>query len=188
MAAGSLEYRHCAAEDLVTEGQQFDVVCAMEVIEHVEDPRGFLECLMRLTKVSNSLSLSLCASSGPSCIPDRVVQFSQPGGHLLISTISRTLVAKFLTITMAEHVLRLVTPGTHTYSKYLRPEEVRDFFEREHGWHDCGFEQRGCVYDPFAGKWRLLGEGEFGGFGELANYFAGIRKPLSSPLDATDEP
>ncbi|GAA5848856.1 hypothetical protein JCM3766R1_003341 [Sporobolomyces carnicolor] len=161
VAAGSLEYRHCAAEDLVTEGQQFDVVCAMEVIEHVEDPRGFLECLMRLTK---------------------------PGGHLLISTISRTLVAKFLTITMAEHVLRLVTPGTHTYSKYLRPEEVRDFFEREHGWHDCGFEQRGCVYDPFAGKWRLLGEGEFGGFGELANYFAGIRKPLSSPLDATDEP
>jgi len=49
---GSLEYRHCAAEDLEQEGKQFDVVCAMEVIEHVEDPRGFLECLMNLTKVN----------------------------------------------------------------------------------------------------------------------------------------
>lgn len=47
----SLEYRHCAAEHLVKEGKQFDVVCAMEVVEHVEDPRGFLECLMQLTKV-----------------------------------------------------------------------------------------------------------------------------------------
>jgi len=56
---GSLEYRHCAAEDLEQEGKQFDVVCAMEVIEHVEDPRGFLECLMNLTKVLFSLCLSL---------------------------------------------------------------------------------------------------------------------------------
>lgn len=47
----ALEYRHCAAEDLVREGKQFDVVCSMEVIEHVEDPRGFLDCLGQLTKV-----------------------------------------------------------------------------------------------------------------------------------------
>jgi len=49
----SLEYRHCAAEDLVKEGRQFDVVCSMEVIEHVEDPIGFLDCLASLTKVSS---------------------------------------------------------------------------------------------------------------------------------------
>lgn len=47
----TLEYRHTAAERLVEEGKTFDVVCAMEVVEHVEDPRGFLECLMQLTKV-----------------------------------------------------------------------------------------------------------------------------------------
>lgn len=49
--ANTLEYRHTAAERLVEEGKTFDVVCAMEVIEHVEDPRGFLDCLMQLTKV-----------------------------------------------------------------------------------------------------------------------------------------
>lgn len=53
-----LEYRHCAAEDLVKEGRKFDVVCAMEVLEHVEDPRGFLQCLMDLTEVS-SVSIHL---------------------------------------------------------------------------------------------------------------------------------
>ncbi|GAA5928455.1 hexaprenyldihydroxybenzoate methyltransferase [Sporobolomyces koalae] len=145
---GSLEYRHCAAEDLVAQGKQFDVVCAMEVIEHVEDPAGFLECLMNLTK---------------------------PGGHLLLSTISRTALAKLLTITMAEHVLRLVTPGTHTYSKYLKPEELQEFFDERKWW---GMETRGCVYNPLRGRWRLLQPNEYFGLGQLANYFAGVRKPL----------
>ncbi|GAA5948593.1 hypothetical protein JCM3775_007161 [Rhodotorula graminis] len=144
----TLEYRHCAAEDLVREGKQFDVVCAMEVVEHVEDPRGFLECLMQLTK---------------------------PGGHLLLSTISRTPLARLLTITLAEDVLRLVTPGTHTYHKYIKPQELADFFA-EKGW--VGFETRGCPYDPLTGKWRLLGLGEVGGIGQLVNYFASVRRPL----------
>ncbi|BGP31914.1 Hexaprenyldihydroxybenzoate methyltransferase, mitochondrial [Rhodotorula toruloides] len=142
----SLEYRHCAAEDLVKEGKQFDVVCAMEVVEHVEDPRGFLECLMQLTK---------------------------PGGHLVLSTISRTPLAKLLTITLAEDVLRLVTPGTHTYHKYLRPTELRDFF-REKGWE--AFETRGVPYDPVKGEWRLLDPGAMGGLGEMVNYFAAPKK------------
>ncbi|GAA5959007.1 hypothetical protein JCM8115_000722 [Rhodotorula mucilaginosa] len=147
--SNTLEYRHTAAEKLVEEGKTFDVVCAMEVIEHVEDPRGFLECLMQLTK---------------------------PGGHLLLSTISRTPLARLLTITLAEDVLRLVTPGTHTYHKYLKPSELRDFFVTEKHWTE--FETRGCPYDPIAGKWRLLEVGQLGGAGELVNYFAGVRRPL----------
>lgn len=100
---------------------------------------------------------------------------AQPGGHLLLSTISRTPLARLLTITLAEDVLRLVTPGTHTYHKYLKPSELRDFFADKR-WD--GFEVRGCPYDPIAGKWRLLELGQFGGAGELVNYFAGVRRPL----------
>lgn len=168
---GSLEYRHCAAEDLEQEGKQFDVVCAMEVIEHVEDPRGFLECLMNLTKVTSLPSSSLSSHRSLTNLPS----FFQPGGHLLLSTISRTPLAKFLTITMAESVLRLVTPKTHTYHKYLKPCELQEFFE-EKGW--WGMETRGCIYDPIKGGWRLLGMGEYAGMGEMVNYFAGVRKPL----------
>lgn len=60
----SLEYRHCAAEDLVKEGKQFDVVCAMEVIEHVEDPKGFLNCLGDLIKVRPSTLLPASPING----------------------------------------------------------------------------------------------------------------------------
>lgn len=99
---------------------------------------------------------------------------AQPGDLLLLSTISRTPLASFLTLTMAESVLRLVTPGTHTYSKFIKPEELRSYFE-EKGWE--GLEQRGCIYDPIKGGWRLLGMGEWGGMGELVNYFFAARKP-----------
>lgn len=53
----------------------------------------------------------------------------QPGGHLFLSTISRTPLAYFLTIFMAQDILRKVTPSTHTYSKYIKPSELIQFFE-----------------------------------------------------------
>ena len=76
---------------------------------------------------------------------------------------------------MVEQVLRIVTPGTHTYSKFVRPGELQEYFDAK-SWGRM--EKRGCIYDPFKGGWRLLAMGEFGGAGEQANYFAGIRKPL----------
>jgi polyprenyldihydroxybenzoate methyltransferase/3-demethylubiquinol 3-O-methyltransferase len=56
-----LEYRHQTAEDLLKEeGEgQFDVVCAMEVLEHVDDPKGFLMDLTKLVKVSGHSLLSI---------------------------------------------------------------------------------------------------------------------------------
>ena len=180
----SLQYRHCAAEDLVTEGKQFDVVCAMEVIEHVEDPRGFLDCLSDLTKVPFSFPFIVRTISWScECLLREIHELQrridipplQPGGLLLLSTINRTPLAQLLDIIMVEQVLRIVTPGTHTYSKFVRPSELQDYFAEK----DWGrMEKRGCIYDPFKGGWRLLGMGEFGGAGEQANYFAGIRKPL----------
>lgn len=51
-----------------------------------------------------------------------------------MSTISRTPLSYFLTILMAEHVLRLVTPGTHTHSQYIRPDELVNFFRDDLRW------------------------------------------------------
>jgi polyprenyldihydroxybenzoate methyltransferase/3-demethylubiquinol 3-O-methyltransferase len=117
----------------------------------------------------------------------------QPGGHLILSTISRTPLSQLLTLTLAEDVLRLVTPGTHTYSKFIKPAELRRFVHAEMGgtavWygpenaadlkcHEIG-ETRGIVYDPLRGQWFLWDETEgtvWKEVGEGCNYMFSVRK------------
>ncbi|KEI40173.1 uncharacterized protein L969DRAFT_47766, partial [Mixia osmundae IAM 14324] len=149
----SLTYRHAAAEDLVDEGAIFDIVCAMEVIEHVDDPRGFLTSLAHLVK---------------------------PGGHLLMSTISRTLLARLLTITIAESpVLGFVSPGTHHYDKYIKPDELNAFIAEDLKWQrnqsSAWTETRGVIYNPLRGSWVLMSPDSQAS--QLANYFYAARKP-----------
>lgn len=165
-APGRLEYRHTSAEALLAAGEQFDIVCSMEVLEHVDSPGEFLKCLGAMVK---------------------------PGGHLLLSTISRTPLAQLLTLTMAEDVLRLVTPGTHHYHKFVRPEELRRYVGTEMGGLDVWEANRdasdlregevgstqGIIYDPLAGRWKLASAAEgtwFKPLGELVNYMYHAKK------------
>lgn len=114
-----------------------------------------------------------------------------------MSTISRTAFAYFLTIFMAEKVMRLVSPGTHTHSQYIKPEELVDAFRDEIGWYrqELGgtslaygkmdilperlkLETRGVAYLPWKSAWELGPRGS-----ELAqqcNYFFWIRKPTEA--------
>lgn len=48
---GELVYRNTPAEELVKESKRYDVVCSMEVIEHVDNPAGFLSTCAELVKV-----------------------------------------------------------------------------------------------------------------------------------------
>lgn len=157
----SLNYLHTTAEDLVAQGKTFDVVCAMEVLEHVNGPADFLRSLDKLIK---------------------------PGGHLFMSTIARTPLSWFLTIFMAEDVLRLVTPGTHTHSQYINPQELVDFFEKDMSWYGKGktdlpqrmhFEVRGTAYLPWKGSWSLAKSGTSLPGTQECNYFFWARKPLN---------
>lgn len=75
-------------------------------------------------------------------------------------------------------------PGTHTYSKYVRPSEISDFFQNDMGWKTERGEARGVMYLPWAGKWQL-GQREqrgswFNAKDRLANYFFAIKKPLNT--------
>jgi polyprenyldihydroxybenzoate methyltransferase/3-demethylubiquinol 3-O-methyltransferase len=161
--SSSLAYRHVMAEDLLSEKgpNQFDVVCAMEVIEHVKSPRFFLQTLADLVK---------------------------PGGHLFMSTIARTPLSRFLTIFMAEDVLRLVSPGTHRHDQYINPSELVEHFRSDIPWikpasstslpDRLQFETRGAFYLPLYGKW-LLANRDMKKYGsELSNFFFYVRKPL----------
>lgn len=77
--------------------KQFDVICSLEVIEHVENPHGFIQNCIKCLK---------------------------PGGSFFISTMNRTLKSKFITIYGAEYLLKVVPVGTHDWNKYLKPEEI----------------------------------------------------------------
>jgi len=149
-----LTYRYMPSEQLVQEPKRFDMVCSLEVVEHVDNPADFIRSCCELVK---------------------------PGGHLFLSTIARTPLSYFLTILMAEQVLRTVTPGTHTYDKFINADEVLRFFREEMHWFQGNpgrleAEVRGIIYLPWAGKWVLAPRGQWGT--TECNYMFWARKPL----------
>jgi polyprenyldihydroxybenzoate methyltransferase/3-demethylubiquinol 3-O-methyltransferase len=77
VSAGSLEYRSTSAEELLKDSKQYDVVCSMEVIEHVDNPAGFLSTCAELVKVSrccilvaaNTLTCGHCSQEATYSFP-----------------------------------------------------------------------------------------------------------------------
>ncbi|KAI8873517.1 ubiquinone biosynthesis O-methyltransferase [Ramicandelaber brevisporus] len=152
---GSLQYRATTVEQLVSPSTSnvqslagtFDAVCALEVIEHVNQPREFLRNCSALLR---------------------------PGGLLFLSTISRTPFAYLLTVTLAEDVLRLVDRGTHDFNKYIRPDEMCEALRSPD--IGCEpLDVRGCVYLPWMNTWKVL-DGRLGSLETQANYIMVARK------------
>ena len=119
------DYRQGTVEELLHEGVAFDVVLAMEVIEHVPDPAAFVAAATRLVA---------------------------PGGIFLASTLNRTLKSFALAIVGAEYVLRWLEPGTHHWEQFVTPEEFAAHLEAA-GFETRA--RRGLVYDPLRREWRL---------------------------------
>ena len=92
-----IDYRQGAAEALAESGNQFDVVLALEIVEHVADAPLFLKSCGRLVR---------------------------PGGLLFLSTLNRTAKAWALAIAGGEYILRWLPRGTHDWQKFLKPSEV----------------------------------------------------------------
>jgi 2-polyprenyl-6-hydroxyphenyl methylase/3-demethylubiquinone-9 3-methyltransferase len=120
-----IDYRAVAAEDLLAAGERYDVVLAMEIVEHVTDPATFLKTCAGLVK---------------------------PGGLLFVSTINRTMKAYALAIVAAERVLRWVPRGTHDWNKFVTPAEIGDAVSAE-GLEER--DRTGVVYNPLLDEWRL---------------------------------
>jgi 2-polyprenyl-6-hydroxyphenyl methylase/3-demethylubiquinone-9 3-methyltransferase len=119
-----IAYRAATAEQLEAEAAgPFDVILNMEVIEHVADPAEYLRTTARLLA---------------------------PGGLMIVATLNRTLKALALAKVGAEYVLRWVPAGTHDWSKFLRPEEIRGFLAGTSYAVDGPF---GVAYNPLTGRW-----------------------------------
>jgi len=93
-----VDYRHTTAEALAGSAPaSFDVVCCLEMLEHVPDPGSVVAACAELVR---------------------------PGGLLMFSTINRTPVAWLTAIVGAEYLLGLLPRGTHDYARLIRPEEL----------------------------------------------------------------
>jgi 2-polyprenyl-6-hydroxyphenyl methylase/3-demethylubiquinone-9 3-methyltransferase len=126
----SLDYRATTAEALADAGERFDLVLAMEVVEHVADLALFVQ---------------------------RCTEMVKPGGLLIGATINRTLKSFALAIVGAEYVLRWLPRGTHRWDKFVTPDEFEAALERH---RLRVIEETGVVYDLFADRWQLAGDTE----------------------------
>ncbi len=125
-AAGlDVSYREIAAEQLAAEGASFDLVCAMEVVEHVVDAPAFL---------------ATCAA------------LVRPGGALVLATLNRTLKSFALGIVAAEYILGWLPRGTHQWSRFLRPSEVARALRNN---QLRIVHLTGVAYDPVRDRFRL---------------------------------
>ncbi|MFC4728877.1 bifunctional 2-polyprenyl-6-hydroxyphenol methylase/3-demethylubiquinol 3-O-methyltransferase UbiG [Coralloluteibacterium thermophilus] len=114
-----VEYLLTSVEQLAEERPgTFDVVCCMEMIEHVPDPGSVVAACARLLR---------------------------PGGTLVMSTINRTPAAFALAIVGAEYVARLLPRGTHRYAQFVRPSELAAWIRAAGLQAD---DVTGVLYDP----------------------------------------
>ncbi len=120
----TIDYRQTTAEALAGEKRRYDVVLAMEVIEHVRDVKAFIATAASLVR---------------------------PGGILVAATINRTLKSYALAIVGAEYVLRWLPRGTHDWEQFVTPRELR-LALRAGGLKIL--EETGVTYNPLTGIWR----------------------------------
>jgi 2-polyprenyl-6-hydroxyphenyl methylase/3-demethylubiquinone-9 3-methyltransferase len=119
----AIDYRQQTIEALVAEGARYDIVLAMEVVEHVSDVEAFVAACCTAVK---------------------------PGGLLVMATLNRTLKSWALAIVGAEYVLRWLPRGTHDWEKFVTPDELGDAIER--GGLKLG-DSTGVVYNPLTDRW-----------------------------------
>jgi 2-polyprenyl-6-hydroxyphenyl methylase/3-demethylubiquinone-9 3-methyltransferase len=121
----AIDYRGETVEEVVARGERFDLVLAMEVVEHVPDVQAFVA--------------ACCAAA-------------KPGGLLVMATINRTLRAFALAIVGAEYVLGWLPRGTHEWDKFVTPEELE---EATYAGGLSLSDVSGVVYNPLRDTWTL---------------------------------
>ena len=123
-----VDYQQATAERFAeAHPAQFDVVTCLELLEHVPDPASAVKACKVLVK---------------------------PGGDVFFATLNRNLKSFLFAIIGAEYILRLVRRGTHTYHKFVKPAELKDWAETA---GLASVDLCGLHYNPFLKRYTLGG-------------------------------
>ena len=121
-----IEYINATVEDLGAQGRTFDVVLALEVIEHVNEPDAFVGALR---------------------------QVMADDGFMIMSTFNKTAKSFALGIVAAEYVLRWLPKGTHEWNRFVPPRLMEQWAEERGGLFMT--RNRGMSYNPLKDRWSL---------------------------------
>ena len=120
-----IDYRATTAESLLQDDEAFDVVLALEIVEHVAEPTEFVATCHDLAR---------------------------PGGLVLMSTLNRTVKSFGAAIIGAEWVMRWLPKGTHDWDRFITPEELAQMMVQA---GLAPVDRRGMVFNPITWGWSL---------------------------------
>ncbi len=120
----NINYKCISPENLDTKNK-FDVILNMEIVEHVEDIDFFLKSCSKLLKKN---------------------------GIMFVATLNKTLKSYLFAIIGAEYILRWLPIGTHSWEKFVRPEELIDI-QKKHGLKLDVLD--GMKFNPIKDEWSL---------------------------------
>ena len=115
----------CNSPENFKSNKKFDLVLNMEIVEHVEDVNFFIKKSSELLKKN---------------------------GLMFVATLNRTLKSYIFAIIGAEYILRWLPIGTHEWNKFLTPEELTNFGQK----NSLLVEKiDGMVFNPLANRWKV---------------------------------
>ena len=120
-----INYQCTSIQNLVKLKNKYDVVVALELLEHVNNLKEFCKLITNLLTED---------------------------GIIILSTINKTFLSKLFVIDMAEKVLRKIPMGTHNYEKFIKPSEIKDIFQNYN--FDIR-SIKGINLNPISNNWKL---------------------------------
>lgn len=121
----TIDYRQNTAEGLAQSKEHFDVILALEIVEHVPNIKAFMTAVATLLK---------------------------PNGLVIVATMNRTKRSFLLGVVAAEYLLGWIPAGTHDWDRFVKPSEMASLWE-ERGITplDC----TGFVLNPLSRRFML---------------------------------
>ena len=113
-----------SSPERLKEKEEFDIILNLEIIEHVEDVKLYIDSCSKLLK---------------------------KGGLMFTATLNRTVVSYVKAIVGAEYILRWLPIGTHDWNKFIRPEELEKKLSIA---NFKTIEIKGLEFNPFNKKWK----------------------------------
>ncbi len=115
----------CKDIEKISIKKKYDIIVIFEVLEHLDNWRKFLLSIEKNIK---------------------------PNGKIILSTINKNLLSKYLTINIAENILKWIPKDTHDFNKYIKPEDIKKTINKK----NLLFKNiEGLIFNPFINKWSL---------------------------------